>query len=332
MYECIDHDSCKKSSIYGQKFDTRGFSSDLAVVVEQVSKEFILHRKSSVDLDENFVGSNRENGYVGDDVGDRERGADIDKHRFLAIDDVSFTISKGTSCGLVGSNGSGKSTILKLLSGVYQPTRGSIHVSGKISTLSDLEAIFRSEATGRENLSSYVTSLGYSQAQVIQLIDKIIEFADIGDFIDLPAEEYSAGIYEHLRLATSVIVEPEILLIDETIATTDTEFQKRCFTYLKELKNSGVTVILATHSLSLAKKLCEQIIWIEQGRVQAIGSADKIASSYFPNVDMDSVIAIKIECALARERQALEQIALIRSSASWRLTAPLRAAKRFWPF
>ena len=241
---------------------------EYAIEVEHVSKAFTMHADRRDSLKERFV-----------------RGSSRDSHVFRALDDVSFRVKKGTTFGLIGHNGSGKSTMLKILAGVYRPTRGEVSVSSKVDALLEVGAGFHGELTGRENIYLNGSILGRSRRQIDESLDWIIEFADIGDFIDEPVKVYSSGMTVRLGFATAVAIKPTILIVDEIIAVGDEEFQRKCFDLMRELRDKGTTIALVTHSLSLATEMCDEIVWLDHGRVQMVGSADKVVSAYLTAVN-----------------------------------------------
>ena len=242
--------------------------TDPAVRVVGVSKKFTLHTEQRNSIKERFV-----------------RGRAKTNGDFWALRDVSFDVPRGTTFGLVGHNGSGKSTMLKLLAGVHRPTSGSVITDGRVSALLELGAGFHGELTGRENIFLNGSILGLSKRQIDQSIEKIIDFAGIGEFIDAPVKVYSSGMYVRLGFSIAVTVDPEILIVDEIIAVGDEEFQRKCFDYLFELRKRGTTVVLVTHSLSLVQDLCDEAVWLDHGRVQRIGDSRDVVQGYLDSVN-----------------------------------------------
>lgn len=247
-----------------------------AIVVDHVSKKFKFRDESRNSLKEMFV-----------------RGPGSKPREFLAVDDVSFVVERGKTFGLVGHNGSGKSTMLKMLAGVYRPTSGSVLVNGKVSALLELGAGFHGELTGRENIRLNGAILGFSAKKINETIDEIVDFADIGDFIDVPVKVYSSGMYVRLGFAIAVMLNPEILIVDEIIAVGDEEFQRKCFDYLYKLRREGSTIALVTHALGLARELCDEGIWMDHGHCRSLGTINDVIDSYLLDVN-------------AREQQQLE--------------------------
>lgn len=199
---------------------------------------------------------------------------------FHAINDVSFRIEQGEIVGIIGKNGSGKSTILKLITGILTPTEGSIQVNGKISALLELGTGFNMEYTGMENIYLSGTLSGITRQQMEQRVDEIIQFADIGDFINQPVKNYSSGMFVRLAFAVAINVEPEILIVDEALSVGDAAFQAKCMSKMFKLMNNGTTILFVTHDMSMIKRLCQRCIYLEDGKVIAEGHAEELADMY----------------------------------------------------
>lgn len=202
-------------------------------------------------------------------------------HRdFYALNNISFSIENGETVGIVGTNGSGKSTILKIITGVLSPTQGTAHVNGRISALLELGAGFNMEYTGIENLYMNGTMMGYSKGEMERKLPAILEFADIGDFVHQPVKTYSSGMFVRLAFALAISVEPELLIVDEALSVGDAFFQAKCFNKLEEIRSSGTTILFVSHDMVSVKKLCDRVIWLEKGVVRADGSASEICEAY----------------------------------------------------
>lgn len=239
-----------------------------AIEVSHLTKTFQFHEQKRNTLKERFV-----------------KGSAGKKRTFNAVDDVSFEIPKGRTFGLVGHNGSGKSTLLKMLAGVYRPTSGIAHVDGNVSALLELGAGFHRELTGRENIRLNGAILGMSAKQINESMDDIIDFADLGPFIDVPVKQYSSGMFVRLGFAIAVMLDPEILIVDEVIAVGDEAFQRKCFDHIYRLRQKGTTIALVTHSMPLARELCDEAIWIDHGKARAIGPIETVVEEYIRNVN-----------------------------------------------
>ena len=210
---------------------------------------------------------------------------------FWALKDIELDVPQGSTLGIVGPNGSGKSTLLKTMARILTPNRGSVSVNGSMSSLLELGTGFHPELTGRENLFLGGSLLGHSRREVERLFDEIVEFAGIGQFIDMPIKNYSSGMYARLAFALAISVDPEILLLDEVLSVGDTSFQRRCFERISEFRADGRTVVFVSHSLDAVQALCETGVWIEGGVIREIGDAAKVIASYVGKVDDDEAQA-----------------------------------------
>lgn len=197
-----------------------------------------------------------------------------------ALKNISFQVDKGEAVGILGKNGSGKSTLLKILTGVLAPTYGTKIVNGKISAILELGAGFNPEYTGIENIYLNGIMMGYSKIEMQNRLNKIIDFADIGDFINQPVKTYSSGMFARLAFAVAINVEPDILIVDEALAVGDTRFQIKCIDKMKELKYSGTTVLFVSHATEQVKRFCNRAIWIDNGEVIDIGESSAIVDKY----------------------------------------------------
>ncbi len=197
-----------------------------------------------------------------------------------ALKGVDLAIPKGPTVGIVGRNGSGKSTLLKLITGIYAPSSGSIEVNGRISALLDLGAGFHPDFTGRENILINGIILGMSRAEVRARTPQIIEFAELGDFIDEPVRTYSSGMFMRLAFAVATHVDPEILIIDELLAVGDEHFQRKSMAKMTEFKQSGKTIILVTHDLGTVRRWCDLAAWIDGGVTRLVGPPAEVIDAY----------------------------------------------------
>lgn len=202
------------------------------------------------------------------------------QENFWALRNISFNIKKGESLGIIGENGSGKSTILKLIAGVLIPTYGMINITGKIGPLIELGAGFHPELTGRENIYLNGTILGLSIKEIDQRFDDIVNFSGLSDFIDTPVKHYSSGMYMRLGFSIAVHSKPDILLVDEILAVGDAKFQKKCLEKMKEFHKKGVTIIIISHSVDLISSFCDRAIVIKNGKILHQGKTVKIVARY----------------------------------------------------
>ena len=201
-------------------------------------------------------------------------------HEFYAMQNVSFEIRKGETVGILGRNGAGKSTLLKMITGVLTPTSGSIEVQGKIASLLELGAGFNPEMTGMENIYLNGTLMGFSKEEIDLKVDKIIDFADIGEFIYQPTKMYSSGMYARLAFAVSINVEPDILIVDEALSVGDVKFQIKCVNKFKELQEKGTTILFVSHDIFTVRSFCNKAIWLNNGSVKEIGDVTEVSASY----------------------------------------------------
>ena len=201
-------------------------------------------------------------------------------HDFEAVKDVSFEVHEGEMLGIVGSNGSGKSTLLKVIAGVYQPSSGSVSVHGSLAPLIELGAGFHGELSGRENILMNGLLMGFSKRQMRDREEAIIEFADIGDFIDSPVKQYSSGMYMRLAFAVATEINPDILVIDEILAVGDMAFQQKCFERLERFRSSGKTILFVTHTLDQIRKNCDRAIYLDKGTLVIDGTPEEVIDMY----------------------------------------------------
>lgn len=201
-------------------------------------------------------------------------------HPFHALNDVSFQISPGETIGIIGKNGSGKSTLLKIICGIVVPTSGEVKVDGRISALLELGAGFNPEFTGRENIYFTAAILGIEKSKIKAQIPKIIEFANIGEYIDQPVKSYSSGMFVRLAFSVSIHVEPDILIIDEALSVGDMNFQNRCFKKFNEFRKNGKTILFVTHSMDTVLKYCDRAILLDKGQKVFEGSPKEAVDIY----------------------------------------------------
>src|SRR5438093_2895004 len=199
---------------------------------------------------------------------------------FSALKDVSFSVPRGSTYGVIGRNGSGKSTALKLVAGITKPTSGIVRVDGRISALIELGAGFHPEISGRENVFINGIMLGLSKREVARRFDEIVEFAELQDFIDAPVKTYSSGMYMRLGFAVAINVDPDVLLVDEVLAVGDETFTHKCLDKFAEFRRRGRTVLLVTHSLDLVTRFCDEALWLDGGVAKAQGDPKRVIDAY----------------------------------------------------
>jgi ABC-type polysaccharide/polyol phosphate transport system ATPase subunit len=203
---------------------------------------------------------------------------------FPALQGVSFNVAAGRTCGVIGRNGSGKSTALKLVAGITKPTSGTVEVRGRISALIELGAGFHPEISGRENVFINGIMLGLTKREIARRFDEIVEFAELQDFIDAPVKTYSSGMYMRLGFAVAIHVDPDVLLVDEVLAVGDEGFTHKCLDKFGEFKRRGKTILLVTHSLQLVERFCDEALWLDAGRVRGSGDPRRVVGAYLTDV------------------------------------------------
>ena len=236
---------------------------EYAIKVENLTKEFKLFYDKPTTLKERLVFWNRK----------KEDSRTVLKN-------INLNIKNGETVALIGTNGSGKSTLLKLMTKIIYPTKGSLITNGKLTSLLELGAGFHPDFTGRENIYFNASIFGLTKEEIERRVDEIIEFSELGEFIDSPVRTYSSGMYMRLAFSVAINVDADILLIDEILAVGDQHFQDKCFAKLKELKESDKTIVIVTHSLDQVRKLCTRAIWIYNGEVRLDGKPDEVVDEY----------------------------------------------------
>ncbi|HSU61067.1 MAG TPA: ABC transporter ATP-binding protein [Bryobacteraceae bacterium] len=241
------------------------YSSPLAIKVEHITQRFrVIHERPDT-LRELFSKFLRHT---------------VQYHDFDAVKDVSFSIQEGEMVGIIGRNGSGKSTLLKIIAGVYRPTAGRVEVHGTIAPLLELGAGMHPELTGRENILLNGLLMGYSKRQMLEREQSIIDFAEIGEFIDAPMKQYSSGMFTRLAFAVATEVDPKILILDEILAVGDTAFQTKCFDRIQRFREAGKTILLVTHSMTQVVDQCDRAILLDRGNLLFDGAPERAVELY----------------------------------------------------
>lgn len=240
-------------------------SNNIAVKVDHVSKFFKLPTESTQSLRTSLV--------------NRFRGIKGYKEQNV-LKDISFEVEKGDFYGIVGRNGSGKSTLLKIISEIYIPEKGTVTIDGKLVSFIELGVGFNPELTGRENVYMNGAMLGFSTEEVDAMYDDIVEFAELGEFMNQKLKNYSSGMQVRLAFSVAIKAQGDILILDEVLAVGDEAFQRKCNDYFMERKHSGKTTILVTHDMNAVKKYCNKAVLIENGLVKVVGNPDDVANQY----------------------------------------------------
>ena len=204
----------------------------------------------------------------------------MEYRELCALNSISFEISRGEVVGIIGNNGAGKSTLLKIIAGILRPTRGSIHLGGRVVPMLELGSGFDFDLTGRENVFLNGAILGYSEAFLKEKYDDIVAFSELNDFMDSPVRNYSSGMVMRLAFSIASLVDPDILIVDEILSVGDASFQKKSYARMRELMAHGTTVLLVSHSIDQIRELCHRVIWLEEGRLVAFGETQTICDDY----------------------------------------------------
>lgn len=205
---------------------------------------------------------------------------EVKYEKFLALDDISFQVKKGDKLGVIGLNGAGKSTLLKIVARVMKPSSGTIETAGKIAPLLELGAGFDRNYTGRENIFLNGAILGFSREFIESKFDEILEFSELGRFIDVPVKNYSSGMRSKLGFSVATLVKPDILILDEVLSVGDTKFRKKSREKIDELFKAGVTVVLVSHSIWQIREICNRVIWLEKGKLIMEGDVTEVCDAY----------------------------------------------------
>lgn len=243
-----------------------------SILFENVSVDFPVYNLSGRSLKKRLIQV-----ATGGQLGADDHGRVI----VHALADLSFTLKDGDRVGLLGHNGAGKSTLLRLLSGVYEPTSGFASITGNIGSLIDISLGIDHEATGRENIYIRGTLLGMTRSEIESQINGIVEFSELGDFVDMPMRTFSTGMHLRLAFAVSTVLRPEILLMDEWLSVGDERFNEKARIRLTEMVQSTNILVIASHSRDLLSSICNRVIWLEHGRVVMDGDAESVLNSYF---------------------------------------------------
>jgi lipopolysaccharide transport system ATP-binding protein len=276
--------------------ETRSPSAEIVLAVEHVSKKFCRSLKRSLyygvrDIGRELIAGNR-------------KGETLRKGEFWALQDVSFHMRRGESLALVGANGAGKTTLFRIISGLIKPDTGSVTVRGKIAPLIALGAGFSPILAGRENVYVNMAILGLSKKEIDERFQAVVDFAEIGDAIDAPVQTYSSGMAARLGFACAVHTNPDILLIDEVLAVGDVKFRAKCYRRLAELRRTGTSLVVVSHSPTTALSICSSGIYLSKGRLVMVGDTEAIMSRYEEDLSMNGAAKALGEMSRAAKEQA----------------------------
>jgi lipopolysaccharide transport system ATP-binding protein len=227
---------------------------------------------------------------------------------FWALKDISFNIKKGESFGVIGENGAGKSTLLKIITGVTKPTTGNVEILGKVGALLDLGTGFHPEYTGRENIFLSGSVMGFSDNEIRDILPEVIEFSDLGDFIDRPVRTYSTGMYVRLGFSIATSINPDLLVTDEVLSVGDENFQKKCIKRMEKFLIEGKTILLCSHGWFHIKKICQKAIWLDHGHLRSIGDASDVVNEYLDFMREKEVEENKRESRIQKLRSSFYNI------------------------
>ena len=250
---------------------TEKLDDNVAVKVEHISMEFKITKDKIDTLKEYVIRTIKRN---------KE-----EKEKIRVLDDISFEIYKGDKLGILGFNGAGKSTLLKILSGIYEPTYGKIRINGKVAPLLELSAGFDKNYTGKNNIYLNGAFLSMDKKLLDEKYDEIVEFSELGEFINYPVKNYSSGMRAKLGFSIATLIQPDILIVDEILSVGDIKFRKKSSEKINELMAEGVTVLLVSHSISQIRKICDKCIWIDNGKLVMEGPADEVCDAYVKNAE-----------------------------------------------
>lgn len=226
---------------------------------------------------------------------------------FWALKEISIDIHKGESIGLIGHNGCGKSTLLKLFTRIIYPEKGSIVVKGQVSSLLELGAGFHPDFTGRENIYTNASIFGMKHAEIDGILQSIIDFSELGEFIDNPVRTYSSGMYMRLAFSVAIHVNPEILLIDEILAVGDTNFQKKCLDKIVSFKKDGVTIVIVSHDLATIERICDRVVWLDGGVIRSQGTPHLVINAYLAQMAENQNVQMTADVENAAVETVIEQ-------------------------
>ena len=278
---------------------------DVVVSVKGVSKRYqIGHRaNNSRTLRDVMAGS------VKSVMG---RGEKVRQEEFWALRKVDFEVYKGETLGIIGSNGAGKSTILKILSRIIEPTEGEVKIKGRVASLLEVGTGFHPELTGRENVFFNGSVLGMSRDEIVKRFNEIVEFSEIGKFIDTPVKFYSSGMYVRLAFAIAAHLDPDVLIIDEALAVGDVNFQQKCIDKMRDSARSGKTVLFVTHSMNIVEEICDRAVFLKNGKIEMIGDTSKVVSNYLGTTsqNLDTHWSVKGSSYVHRPDNPIKPISL----------------------
>ncbi len=286
-----------------------------AIIVENVSKRFRIPHEKNTRLFEHIVA--------------RLKGSSSTYEEFWAVKDVSFRVKKGETLGIIGENGSGKSTILKIIAGVLWPDSGSVKVNGRIAPFLELGVGFQPELTAEENVYLYGSIMGMNRTQIKNKIDDIFDFAELERFRNAKLKNFSSGMYARLAFSTAISTDPDIILIDEALAVGDEAFQKKCFDKINEFRGEGKTIVFVSHGMEAVKQLCERSILLNHGKMSSIGHSEKVVNDYHVDMHIKEELSLKKQHEKMNEQVAVKEV-LKETAKSEKIETQVTSAQDRW--
>ena len=260
-----------KGFIRQTESNSNAIEDDVVVSVEHVTMEFKITKDKIDTLKEYVIRTLKRN--------------KKEKEKVRVLDDITFKVHKGDKLGILGFNGAGKSTLLKILAGIYEPTSGNIQIKGKVAPLLELGAGFDKNYTGRNNIYLNGAFLSMNKDFLDKKFNEIVEFSELGEYIEYPVKNYSSGMRAKLGFSIATLVEPDILIVDEILSVGDIKFRKKSSQKIDEMMADGVTVLLVSHSIGQIRKICDKCIWIDNGKLIMQGDADEVCDAYVANAE-----------------------------------------------
>ncbi len=253
--------------------DNIALDNNVAINVEHVTMEFKITKDKIDTLKEYVIRTIKRN--------------KKEKEKIRVLDDITFKVYRGDKVGILGFNGAGKSTLLKILAGIYEPTSGKIQINGKVAPLLELSAGFDKNYSGKNNIYLNGAFLSMDKEFLDERYDEIVEFSELGEYINYPVKNYSSGMRAKLGFSIATLVEPDILIVDEILSVGDIKFRKKSSEKINQLMSEGVTVLLVSHSINQVRKICDKCIWIDNGKIVMEGEANEVCDAYVSNANND---------------------------------------------
>ncbi|HEU5087257.1 MAG TPA: ABC transporter ATP-binding protein, partial [Roseiflexaceae bacterium] len=251
-----------------------------AIEFDRVSKRFFIHRERRDTIQQRAMGLFRP----------RQSGDE-----FWALRDISFAVAQGESIGLVGHNGAGKSTALKLMTRILEPTSGRVSLNGRVAALLELGSGFHPDLSGRENIFLYGSLMGFGRRDMAERLPDILDFSGMGDFIDMEVKHYSSGMYTRLAFAVATAVDPDILITDEVLAVGDEAFQRKCLDRIYHFRQQGKTIVFVSHALDTVRTFCDRAVWLDHGHMRAVGATGDVVNAYLEDVNRQEQARLEAE-------------------------------------